>query len=639
MKKQLLFIFLLFVSLPLLASHVIGGEMIYELLSTDAAAHTKTFRITLRLFRDEHCANCALMPENVYIGIFDSETKVQFRGTGGPYYNVIKTDEGEVSIVQPECILNAPDLEYHYAMYVLESVVLPDNAGGYTASYQTCCRVAPLQNVENDPDGRNGTGSTYACFIPGTAALTATGTNNSPQFNNSISTLCQGRKFSLDFGATDPDGDELRYSFSIAYNGGRTQDPTPINPDPPPYGSVKYINRYTAATPLGTGATIDPNTGIISGIAPPLGDYIVSVDVNEFRGGKKIGLHRKDFIVNVSDCDVAGAVLQPGYASCDGFSYTFENLNNSPLNKTYLWDFGDGTFSKEKIPTHEFSDTGTYTVTLLVNENGECGESDTSEIKVYPGFFPKFSYTECSNNPTKFRDLTEARYGEVSSWSWNFGEEGVSSDTAQTKNPIYTYPTTGRKNVTFIVSSTKGCVDTVDREILVLGNATAGRDTTVVAGQPLQLQASEGVRYTWTPATDLSSASIPNPVGMYTGAYDSIRYKVLIFNEPDCLDSAFITVHIYKTGPQIFVPTAFTPNSDGRNDILLPVAAGITKFEYFRVFNRWGQQVFTTNNDRHGWDGKINGKEQATGTFVWMVKGLDYLGKVFFQKGTVTLIR
>jgi gliding motility-associated-like protein len=471
------------------------------------------------------------------------------------------------------------------------------------------------------------------------AQLGTKGINNSPHFINSISTLCQGRKFSLDFRAEDADGDRLTYSFSFAYNGGKTVDPRNVNPDPPPYGSVKYINNYSFTAPLGPNATIDSNTGIISGIAPPQGDYIVSVDIKEYRGNTYLGLHRKDFIVNVSDCDVAGASLSPGYTACDGFSYTFQNLNNSPLNQSFLWTFGDGTFSTEPTPTHEFQDTGIYKIKLVVNEDGECGESDSSQIRVYPGFFPEFTFSECSNNPTLFKDLTETRYGTVNSWSWSFGEEGDPNDVSRVQNPAYKYPTTGKKLVQFIATNSKGCIDTVNKEILVLGNATAGRDTTVVAGQPLQLNASAGSSFSWQPATDLSNPSIQNPVGLYSGNYESIRYKVMIFNEPDCLDSAFITVHIYKTRPQVFVPTAFTPNGDGKNDVLVPVSAGIAGFDYFRVYNRWGQQVFATSKDGQGWDGKINGKDQSTGTFVWMVSGRDYLGKPFVSKGTVTLIR
>jgi gliding motility-associated-like protein len=69
------------------------------------------------------------------------------------------------------------------------------------------------------------------------------------------------------------------------------------------------------------------------------------------------------------------------------------------------------------------------------------------------------------------------------------------------------------------------------------------------------------------------------------------------------------------------------------------VAAGIRKIEYFNIYNRWGQLVFTTQNSNNGWDGSIGGEVQNTGVFVWLVKAIDYTGKPYFQKGTITLIR
>ena len=84
-----------------------------------------------------------------------------------------------------------------------------------------------------------------------------------------------------------------------------------------------------------------------------------------------------------------------------------------------------------------------------------------------------------------------------------------------------------------------------------------------------------------------------------------------MFNEANCVDSAYVSVKIFKTNPQVFVPTAFTPDGDGRNDIFRPIAVGITRIEYFRVFNRWGEQVFATTSNGKGWDGKIGGKDQG----------------------------
>jgi gliding motility-associated-like protein len=98
-------------------------------------------------------------------------------------------------------------------------------------------------------------------------------------------------------------------------------------------------------------------------------------------------------------------------------------------------------------------------------------------------------------------------------------------------------------------------------------------------------------------------------------------------------------VRVFKTAPDIFVPTGFTPNGDGLNDFLVPIPAGISEFEYFRVYNRYGQLVFSTTEVGKGWDGKIAGKDQGSDTFAWYVKGRDYTGKAIFKKGTSTLIR
>lgn len=118
-----------------------------------------------------------------------------------------------------------------------------------------------------------------------------------------------------------------------------------------------------------------------------------------------------------------------------------------------------------------------------------------------------------------------------------------------------------------------------------------------------------------------------------------IRYKVEVYNSVGCFDSAFVSVKVFATLPAVFVPTAFTPNSDGKNDRLLPVIAGMQKMEYFNIYNRWGQLVFSTSMNGYGWDGRINGQLQGTNTYVWMVKAIDYLGQPYFRKGMVTLIR
>jgi gliding motility-associated-like protein len=137
----------------------------------------------------------------------------------------------------------------------------------------------------------------------------------------------------------------------------------------------------------------------------------------------------------------------------------------------------------------------------------------------------------------------------------------------------------------------------------------------------------------------LSATDIANPVAIFNAPLDGQLYKVLVANEAGCADSANITVKVFEGGPYVFVPNAFTPNYDGRNDKLRPIAVGMQRIEQFIIYNRWGQMVFSTTKNGEGWDGAIGGQIQGAGVYVWLVKAIDYNGKAHFRKGTVALIR
>jgi len=89
----------------------------------------------------------------------------------------------------------------------------------------------------------------------------------------------------------------------------------------------------------------------------------------------------------------------------------------------------------------------------------------------------------------------------------------------------------------------------------------------------------------------------------------------------------------------LYVPTAFTPNGDGKNDQAVVIPVGIRELQFFRIYNRWGELVFMTQDAARGWNGVFKGLPQDSNVFVWEAKGVDYNGNVIFKKGTVTLIR
>jgi len=276
--------------------------------------------------------------------------------------------------------------------------------------------------------------------------------------------------------------------------------------------------------------------------------------------------------------------------------------------------------------------TTTYRLTASI---GKCSATDDVTVRVVP-----YPFVDAGKDNAICFNTTVRLNGNVSASSFFWKPQG-SLDNPNSLTPIAQPAFTTQYILTGYDSL--GCpkpgFDTVLITVLPKVNAFAGRDTSVVAGQPLQLNASGGENYFWTPSTGLNNVNISSPVARLTGEQDSVRYKVFVRNALGCLDSATILVKIFRTEPKIFVPTGFTPNGDGLNDFLRPIGVGIDRFEYFRVYNRWGQLVFSTTQNGKGWDGTIGGRPQTTNTFVWLTKAYDYTGKVVFAKGTATLIR
>jgi gliding motility-associated-like protein len=186
--------------------------------------------------------------------------------------------------------------------------------------------------------------------------------------------------------------------------------------------------------------------------------------------------------------------------------------------------------------------------------------------------------------------------------------------------------------------------DTFEVEVTPPIIVNAGNDTAVVINQLLQLNATVNQQqaniFTWSPGTSLSSSSIPNPTAMYgPSAPASITYAVQAATAEGCTGMDSIKVRIFKTPADIFMPSGFTPNGDGQNEILRPVYAGIQRLIYYRIYNRWGQLVFSTNNLTAGWDGRVGSATPSTGNYVYMIQGIDYTGRVIVKKGNVVLIR
>lgn len=166
--------------------------------------------------------------------------------------------------------------------------------------------------------------------------------------------------------------------------------------------------------------------------------------------------------------------------------------------------------------------------------------------------------------------------------------------------------------------------------------AFAGNDTIVPAGVPYQLQATGGLNYLWEPANLLNNPSVSNP--MATVNADSILFSVTVTDQEGCIGHDTIKLKTYS-GITYYVPNAFSPNGDGRNDLFRPIPIGIISTEIFRIFNRYGDLIFETVQLSKGWDGTYKGLPQPLGNYVWIVKGKGRNGKTIEMKGNLVLVR
>jgi gliding motility-associated-like protein len=501
------------------AAHIKGGFFQYEYLGPGTAnPSANRYRITLTIYMSCE-ASGAQISDPVNFTIYNGISNVQFANP-----SVAKTSEFLLSKAADEpCISgNQAGCYYKVATYVLNNYELPANAVGYTISYQRCCRIGSMDNIQNSAN----VGNTYTTFIPGNNSdVPNAPRNSSPRFPvNDTAVVCANSPFSYPFSATDPNGDSLVYFFCTAFQGGSTGTPEPNPSAPPPFPTAGYIAPFSGISPMGSNVTINPRTGVISGIAPNInfsGEFGVTVCVFEYRNGLFIGESRKELHIRVRDCVPIQARLNPEYLTCDGFTLSFVNNAANPTGTSYEWNFGDPSTgalntSTSPTPTHTFSDTGTYTVKLKVSLNGLCGDSTIARVRVYPGFFPQFRVIPplCRGVPIFFRDETRTDYGTVTGWRWDFGVTTETADTSILPNPSYTFANAGNYNVQFIVGNTFGCRDTISQNIVVANSPTlsvARRDTIYCALDSVQLQANGTGNFSWQPASFIQGSNTSTP--------------------------------------------------------------------------------------------------------------------------------
>ena len=550
LMKRFLFITLMVLKgLGAFANHTKGGWMYYEYLGPGSNANTAKYKIVLKLY--------LICDVGTGPGKGSLDNQINFTIFTGPNEDQIFSNFPVNLTENPDnkncqncdpCIVNKPDICYKYATYET-TIDLPISVYGYTIAYQRCCRITGIVNIINSST----VGDTWTIHIPGTIFGPSAPLNSSPKFiANDTVVVCANNFFKFDFTATDPDGDSLSYEFAPAYPGGNNStNIAPVVAATPPYGSVPYQPPFTETSPLGPAAFINQATGVVSGTAPSVGEYVVTVVVKEYRAGNYIAESRKSLHIQVASCNLVVADLLDDL-TCDGFTKTFHNNAPDPPGATYQWDFGvpgiNTDVSTAPNPTYTYPDTGTYHVTLALSLNGLCTDTATAIVKVYPKLNPDFNITgQCKNTAIQFTDKSQTTYGSINAWSWNFGDPGL-NNTAVTANPSHTYTTAGTYTVTLDVNNSKGCNTLVAKTLTIKDqpDLTVTNDTLICSIDTLQLNAVGAGTINWSPNYNINSQTSANPL---VSPDVPTKYYITLTDPFGCAakDSVFVDVKLFVT--------------------------------------------------------------------------------------------
>jgi gliding motility-associated-like protein len=188
------------------------------------------------------------------------------------------------------------------------------------------------------------------------------------------------------------------------------------------------------------------------------------------------------------------------------------------------------------------------------------------------------------------------------------------------------------------VTDDNGCSVSETYEVDVVGSLPVIASPTSIqvdAGDTVQLFASGATNYTWSPATGLSCTNCSNPVASPT---ETTVYTVTGTDAFGCSGQATVMILIQTVCGDIFIPTIFSPNGDGNNDIQCVMGNCIATMKY-SIYDRWGEKVFKTETQSECWDGMFRNKELNSGTFAYKFNATLIDGTAIEQSGNLTLVR
>lgn len=329
--------------------------------------------------------------------------------------------------------------------------------------------------------------------------------------------------------------------------------------------------------------------------------------------------------------------------ACANAPVIFSNASSSNT-VSWIWDFGDGNTSTLKDPSNTYITAGTFPVKLIVADAGGCKDSIIKNVIVYPLPIVLFGDTTIGCSPLSVI-FTNNSTPAGSFYLWDFGDNSTSK--LQTPSHTYTNGTQSLKNytVSLTVTSVNGCASSITKNNLVsvypLPSAVFAMNPGVTDIMTPTVnfynQSVGNFSNRWT-FGDGDSSSLANPVHTYkdTGVY---HVCLSIVNSYGCPDD-ICSIVIIKPTWSFFIPNSFTPNGDLVNDGFRGYGENIKEYQLL-IFDRWGNQIFKTNNLSEAWNGKANNgaKIAQQDVYIYVVILKDVFNGNHRYTGTVTLVK
>ncbi|MCF8256859.1 MAG: PKD domain-containing protein [Flavobacteriales bacterium] len=360
--------------------------------------------------------------------------------------------------------------------------------------------------------------------------------------------------------------------------------------------------------------------------------------------------------INSTSSDATVHVLPaPAFQSvavCQGLETPFTNSSTIPNGTiaSYQWTFGDLSSSTLSDPVHTYLVAGIYPAMLIAVSDEGCEAEVTQDVEVFPLPEVGFSTTPqsgCEPLQVSFTDQSTIAAGyDLALWQWDFGDG--SSDRDPLQNNTYLNP--GTYDVTLTVTSANGCIDSITQSNTIVVHP---RPEALFSASPQPTDMFDP-NITFTDSSEVSSGTIISWHWDFGDGMDTLEqhpihsylsegtYPVALTVQTDqgCED-VFGDEVVIRPVFTIYVPSAFTPNGDGTNEVFLAYGEGIRSFELL-VFNRWGERVFSSYSIGHGWNGQKNnvGDPSPQGIYSYLITLTSiFSSRVYQYKGAVSLTR